>query len=205
MKKFSLLFLCLALVGCGNGGGTMTDGGMQPRGADNPPTPGTQIDRVGRAAISTATVDTFNGDSAMKGMTKDAYNAATPATSSSFRATMKASLAILDSLDATCGNQLAADAAEERYGALVDVLVDDQLYVNSASGTCGVYLGLEAELVGALDEGEGGCGGRTPDDDIIERSYSVLAAGALGGIDDTIEGNDVENSATFPFLAAPQN
>ncbi len=201
MRKFILLIVCIAVAGCGSSGN-----GMEPRGADNPPTPGTQIDRVGRAAISTATVDTFSGDGAMKNATKDAYNAASPGSWSTFAATIETSLAILDSLDASCGNQLAADLdPEDRYAGLAGVLADDQLYVNSASGTCGVYLGLEAEIVGALEPGEGGCGGRTPEDDIIERSYSVLAAGLLEGIDDTIEENDVSFSSAFPFLAAPQN
>ena len=115
-------------------------------------------------------------------------------------------MAILDSLDEVCGNQLIADAdPTERYGALADVLIDDQLYVNSDSGTCGVYLGLEAEVVGAVAAGVGGCGGRTPDDDVIERSYSVLAAGILAGVDDTITANDKTNPSVFPYLADPNN
>jgi hypothetical protein len=42
-----------------------------------------------------------------------------------------------------------------------------------------------------------------PADDIIDRSYSVLAAGVLTGVDDTITENDEEFSDEFPFLAAP--
>ena len=75
----------------------------------------------------------------------------------------------------------------ERNGAAVDVNI----------------LGLEAEVVGAIPAGAGGCGGRTPADDVIERSYSVLAAGALSGIDDTIVGDDGVQSESFPFLAPP--
>jgi len=40
-------------------------------------------------------------------------------------------------------------------------------------------------------------------DDVIERSYSVLAAGALAGIDDTITGDDVEHLGSFPFVGEP--
>jgi hypothetical protein len=167
---------------------------------------GAQIDRTGRPAISTALIETFNGDESAKNTAKDAYNAATPATSGDFAATVKTSLAILDSLDGTCGmdSQLLVGAGEDRYAALTGVLLDDQLYVNSTSGTCGVYLGAEGEFVGVLGAGDGGCGGRTPLDDVIERSYSVLAAGVLVGIDDTITGDGADHDPdTFPFLASP--
>jgi hypothetical protein len=59
-------------------------------------------------------------------------------------------------------------------------------------------------VVGVLEEGDGGCGGRTPLDDIIDRSYSVLAAGALTGIDDTITSDGANHDPdVFPFLASP--
>jgi len=168
------------------------------------PEVGVQIDRVGRAAINTALNNAFNGDEDAKNEAKDRYNAAGPAQWGEFKADFAASLAILDSLDTVCGNQLLASAEDDaRYQTLATVLSDDQLYVNINSGDCGTYLGLEAEVVGAVPSGAGGCGGRTPSDDVIERSYSVLAAGALGGIDDTIQGDDGEQTEDFPFLAAP--
>ena len=116
---------------------------------------------------------------------------------------MRASLAILDGLDENCENQLLSDATDPRYATLASILADDRLYVLSTVGECGVYLGLEGEIAGALEPGDGKCGGRSPDDDVIERSYSVLAAGLLAGVDDSITENDKENSNEFPFLALP--
>jgi hypothetical protein len=224
-----ILVLALALAGCagedgtdgtngtdGTSGTSGTDGADGTNGTDgtdgingNPGTPylGVQIDRVGRPAIGTALMDTFNGDSASKGSSKDAYNAAGPAAWPSFEGDFATSLAILDSLDTNCGNQLLADDANPngRYAALAGILADDQLYVNTATGECGVYMGLEAEVVGALNSGEGKCGGRTPADDIIDRSYSVLAAGILTGVDDTIAVDDCTFSESFPFLCAPSS
>ena len=115
------------------------------------------------------------------------------------------SLAILDALDTVCGNQLLANDEDDngRYHLLASILVDDQLYVHSERTECGVYLGLEAEIVGAVAEGDGGCGGRMLADDVIERSYSVLAAGALAGIDASITGDDVEHLGSFPFVGEP--
>ena len=80
------------------------------------------------------------------------------------------------------------------------------LQSNPASGTCdgGVYFGVEAETLAILGAGEGGCGGRDPNNDVIDRSYSVLAAGILTGVDDTITGDSATHDPDlFPFLAAP--
>lgn len=191
----------------GGMGGTGGTGGMaaMPRGEDNPPTPGAQIDRTGRPAISTALIEAFNPDSTAAGMVKDAYNQAAPAQWGEFADEIEFSLAVLDGLDENCGNQLVADGdPNDRYSFLAGVLADDQLYVLTTTGTCGTYLGLEGEITGALTAGMGGCGGRTPADDIIERSYSVLALGALAGFDDTITADDGAQTTTFPFLGPPQ-
>lgn len=191
-----------------------TDGGADaggdalvamPLGPNNRPmTLGTQIDRVGRPAISTATVATFEANMAAKDAKKNAYNGAAPAMWTSFAGDIETSLAILDSLDGTCGNQLAADQTSNRYNFLAGVLADDQLYVNSMATECGVYLGLEAEVLGVVQAGEGKCGGRVPMDDVIDRSYSVLAVGALMGVTDGVPMDaETHSVANFPFLAAP--
>jgi hypothetical protein len=186
----------------GGGDGPM---GAQPRGKLNPPTLGAQIDRMGRPAIGTALMETFNGDDDAKGMAKDEYNAAGPDDWADFEEPFQDSLGILDALDATCGNQLLADtgAGDEQYAPLAALLADDQLYVNTDKGECGAYLGVEAEFKGLVPDGT--CGGRTPAYDVIETSYSVLAAGVLSGVDDGITEDDAEHDPdTFPFLAEPQ-
>ena len=194
-----------AAAGSGDGDGDGATQSSEPLGAANRPELGTQIDRAGRPAISTALLETFNGNRTAKAEAREAFNAATPAQGADFKAQVEASLAILDALDGTCGNQLlAGDTAEAgRYGAFADMLVDDQLYVHTDRGTCGTYLGLEAEVVEAIAEGDGGCGGRTPSDDVIERSYSILTTGALSGVDDTITEDDGVQTDEFPFLGAP--
>jgi len=169
------------------------------------PSLGMQIDRVGRPAIGTALIGAFHPDESAKYSLKDDYNSnGDPATwQASYHDEIMANLAILDSLDADCGNQLVADAGEKRYGFLATVLADDRLYIHSDRAVCGEYLGLEAEIVGAIPEGAGGCGGRGPADDVIERSYSALAAGLLAGVDDGVTSDDGQLLETFPFLSAP--
>lgn len=193
------LSLLFGVAGCGD------DGGGGPLGPDAQPALGAQIDRAGRPAISTALVATFASTLQDRNEARDRYNQAAPATWTSFEPEVTTSLGILDALNGVCGDQLLAeDTGADRYDALAGVLLDDRLYVNSASGSCGVYLGLEGEAVGALTAGMGGCGGRTPNDDVVERSFSVLAAGTLTGIDDLVTGDERDHSAdVFPFLAGP--
>jgi hypothetical protein len=194
-------------AGSGGKGGSGGSGGSsstpKPRGKDDPPELGDQIDRMGRPAISTALVQTFNPDEDEKNAAKDAYNFAPPGEWSEFTEEFETSLGILDALDAECGNQLLAGVDPGGYSALATVLVDDRLYVDTDKGECTEYLGVEAQALELVTDGS--CGGRTPDYDVIERSYSVLAAGMLAGIDDTITEDDaMHDSDTFPFLAEPQ-
>ena len=168
-----------------------------------PPVLGVQIDRMGRPGINTALTAPFDLNSASKGATQDGYNAAAvPGQwAGMFQTRIAANLAILDSLDTVCGNQLLAgpSPAAGRYNTLAGVLSDDQLYVNSSSGTCNVYLAVEANAVGIANTD---CGGRTPLADVIDRTYSVLAIGALNGVTDGVpsDADGGHSTSAFPFL-----
>ena len=170
------------------------------------PALGAQLDRAGRVAVSTGLIHTFDPDPSTKTSGKLAFNTAAPNAWAEYKTEAAKNLAIWDGLDTQCGNQLiaAAEVSPQRYEQLATVLMDDQIYLDASRGTCGQYLGLEAEAVGALPKGEGACGGRTPLDDVIGATYSVLAAGALSGIDTTLTGDGAaHNPAVFPFLARP--
>src|ERR1700687_2035032 len=203
MKTQNLfILLSLAVLGVACGDGTAP-----------PPLPvlGRQIDRMGRAAVNTALTDPFD---TVAGMTsdqvKDLYNASSDPTTwvSTWRDKIAINLAILDGLDGVCGNQLLAGgtAAPGRYNTLAAILADDELYVNTANGTCGVggYLAVEANAAGVPGTSSD-CGGRTPLHNSIDRTYSVLAAGALTGVSNGIT-SDVDGNAndqTFPSLGSP--
>jgi hypothetical protein len=198
----------------GSAGGTGGAGGGG--GFPAPPALGAQIERMGRPAINTALNKVFEGDDAVKGAAKDAWNEAGEAEFASFAGEVRGNLAILDSLDTVCGNQLLACGATPcdntapdptRYTALAGILADDKLWVNLA-GVCGVvtqtdgYLGVEANAIGV---GNNDCGGRRLPADVIETSYSVLAAGVLEGVDDDITADATKTGGTtFPYLAPPQ-
>lgn len=189
-------------VGVGGAGGA---GG----GANTPPMIGPQIDRFGRPAINTALTKPFSPNAADKDMAKDAYNkdaneAAWTTTNSAEFAT---SLAILDSLDTDCGNQALAappPITPTRYAGLAGALANDRLWVNTAGAACTQYLAVEAAA--ALMAGtEADCGGRTLKYDVIDVSYSVLAAGNLTeAVTDGVEAVPAEvGGEVFPYLAAP--
>jgi len=173
-----------------------------PPSAPAKPTLGAQIDRMGRPAINTALDKTFSPDP-MRDPAEDAYNADTSKATwqATYTPIFAAQLAILDSIDRNCGNQLLAGATATagRYDTLAGALADDQLYVNSASSTCGQYLAVEANATNVVPNTD--CGGRKPEYDVIDISYSVLAAGALSGVNDGVA-NDSTFLASFPYLAA---
>lgn len=195
----------------------------EPRGMDNPPAIGAQIDRNGRPGVTSALVGTFTEvDSAARGALKDAYNADADPSGwiADYQATIHSQLAVLDGLDGSCGDQLAFGAdplstGADDYDFLAAVLANDRLWVDASRTACeGGYLGVELETLGLIGDGAGGCGGRMPAQDVIDATYSVLAgglpllsAGPDGGpaVTDGVPFDDEDGtlSDTFPFLGAP--
>ncbi len=205
--SIAILSLSLPLTACGGddgGGGANPDAGVQPKSF--PTNIGAQIDRMGRPAISTALIESLlYADATSQGAGKDAYNLDPEVSSwtNSWSAEIAKNLAVLDGLDAAggttgCGNQFGFGAGgKEAYGFLSEALADDRLLIDPTIPTCDQYLALEAGVAGQ-------CGGRHPNMDVIETSYSALAAGGLTGIDDGVASDNVTHSITaFPYLAGP--
>jgi len=221
MKRIGILLFvgataALVAVGCGNGtpgtttastgtGGDGGSGGPPPPPPPPPaPKPGALIDRMGRPAISTALIHTFDNNSGAKDMAKDKYNTDEPEAWASHQPEVEKNLAILDGIDTICGNQLLAgmSVVPGRYAELAGALVDDRLWLNTAAMACQTYLAVEANAKNVIPNAD--CGGRTLAYDVIDVSYSVLAAGALMGVTDSIDTpNDVVGEG-FPYLAAPK-
>lgn len=207
------MFVCAILlsasIGCGGGSsGSDSDSGDL----------GTQIDQMGRAAINTALVMTF-ADDATRGAAEDSYNATANADRSSFQGTMAGQLAVYDALVGECGdnpvtNRASANPADglatgpDRYAFVASVFADDALFVNTNSGgaeagQCGQYLSVELGVLGITGL-EADCGGRTPNYDTIDATYSAVAIGQVTGVTDGIgSAQAVASTTEFPFLAAP--
>jgi hypothetical protein len=202
MRTESTILMLLASLTAACGGSSS--------GPPKPTIGATQVDRMGRAGVNTALTNPFGVSPATQtsDQTKDAYNAVSdPSRFGQFKAQIAQNLAILDGLDQTCGNQFAvgAAAAPGRYDTLAGVLADDRLFVNTATGSCSTYLAVEAAFVTGGALGANDCGGRTPTEDVIDETYSLLAIGAPSGVTDGVD-RDADggaDSTAFPFLGQP--
>jgi hypothetical protein len=144
-----------------------------------------QIDRNGRPAINTATINVLGPANGLK----DTYNRATnPAGwAAAFSGEMQANLAALDTLDGITGNALLPPAA------LAGVLVDDRLVIDTRIANCGQYLAVELQDPSA-------CGGRTLDRDVIDDSLGAIVG---PGVSHNVE-FESEILDEFPFIAPPR-
>jgi len=207
LKSVTALLFIASALGCSSDGNGL----------------GTQIDRMGRPAANTALNNTFTDD-ATRGAAENVYNETSSANGSAFIEEIANNLAIYDSLvdeandGNACGdnpltNRVGAETAElatgaGRYTFLATVLADDELYINastsggSESGQCTQYLAAGLTVLG-VDLGND-CGGRAPTYDVIDVTYSAVAAGGVSGVGDGVDADDATHSdSVFPFLAAP--
>jgi hypothetical protein len=167
--------------------------------------PDRQLDRVGRPLTKNSLLGLFAPDGVGDSL-KEQWNAATPATSDQFIADVEKSLALYDGFDGQCGNQFLADpsAGASRYLMLAILLADDRLWVNSASSVCTQFFAVELAQLGQQSALTHDCGGRTPNYDASNVWRSLLVNGTTVGVDDGLDHDEREHSATvFPFLAAP--
>ncbi len=201
----------VAALACGDDPVTTTRGGAltpvpagrSPLGRANPPALTRRLDRAGRPEVAATLVAAFEADAEARQDAVRRYSASGLG-NRQFRDTFEVSLALVDSIDGVCGNQLWPEpASRPRYRALASLLLDDQIYVHAERLGGSVYLGLEAEAAGALAGPRGGAaGGRAPGDDVIQSTYSAFIAGTLSGVDDGVERDDkVHDPSAFPFLA----
>lgn len=166
----------------------------------SPPPLGTRIlDRVGRAAVNTALIGVI-APRGEKDAAQQQYNVTPREGWSGHAGEIAANLAVYDALDGTCGNQLLAgpDAVPGRYDVLAGVLADDRLFLNTSYGACSQYLAVELAATQIAPNQD--CGGRTPRYDVIDVTYSALAAGAVSGVPDGIDADPAPLLEAFPFF-----
>lgn len=165
-----------------------------------------QLNREGRPMTGGALLITILPEDVSDRL-KEQYAAATPTTSAQFIPDLEKGLALYDAFDGKCGNQLLADPAAApatRYLALATLLADDRLWVNSASAVCTQLFAVELANLADRKALSDDCGGRTPNYNASNVWRSLLVDGTTVSVDDGVDHDDHEHSATvFPFLAAP--
>jgi hypothetical protein len=114
----------------------------------------------------------------------------------------------------TPGNPATFTGTSCSYAASALFASDDELYVETSKSTCNLYLAVELDTevlrLGAVAQT---CGGRAPSYDVIDYSYSALAAfpsgfTTVGGalvpqIGDNVGMHSDTSDTTFPFLGTP--
>jgi hypothetical protein len=202
----------LLLAGCGSGSRSDVMNPVAMPQFPLPPALGAQIDRQGRAAITTALIAPLGPLVAGTDQTrKDDYSEAGRAEWDEFFEEIRSAIAIYDGLDARCGSQILAGAGVDeadldtpaRYNALAGALTDDRLYLRADSGACSQYLAVELAATGLVPAVAGDCGGRTPLYDTIDVSYTALSNDLSIAVSDGIDRDDNPNHSIdlFPFLA----
>jgi hypothetical protein len=175
------------------------------------PTPGMLIDRMGRPGVNTALTNPFDlykqagqTTAEVSDVTKDRYNldAGEMMWAVTWSPAVRLHLGIFDALDDMCGNQAGYGALSmPNYTLLAAVLAGDALQIDASKFTCNQYLGAELAALGApvMD-----CGGRKLNYDVIDVTYSALAAGVTAGVTDGPIGENTPAGTTFPYMTAPQ-
>jgi hypothetical protein len=170
----------------------------------------TLIDRMGRPAINTMLNHAFDTNASAANTAKDAYNANANRSSwvAMYAEEFKKNLGLLDALDAGvcgnklcetgetmgscpddcttsgaglgCGNQLMyqTPTSATSYGQLANLLANDALVLDTSQAICTVYLAVELGIVRGQPNAT--CGGRTPQYDVVDFTYSALASGTAG-------------------------
>lgn len=170
-----------------------------------PVTVGPQVSRAGRPRVWEVALVGLGRTPESQLSLAASYLTKTPAEAPEFLAETTSMLGVLDSLDSYCQNQWLSAKTGDRYRKLAELLLDDRVYLDSTSGDCSVYMGVELEALKKLNPGSGRCGGHTPRHDPTERLYSLTIGGALTGLDDGLAlDRRVPVSLTeFPFLGFP--
>jgi hypothetical protein len=172
-------------------------------GTKQHPALGAPIDRVGRTLTGNALIGPLDPEE-VSDRRKEQYNRAAQSDWPQFVADIRRTLGLYDAFDGSCGNQRLANRrthAPRRYDTMAQLLADDRLWVNSATGTCTRYMAVELNANGTKNTD---CGGRTPNYDAIDIYRSLLVTGQERGVDDGVDRDDQTHSNTeFPFLAAP--
>jgi hypothetical protein len=168
---------------------------------------GKRLDRMARPFVGNTLlgVAPFSTDDA-SGLRRQEYNEALPTNAARFIGDLEKTLALQDSLDGKCGNQVLAESTESTsgYRALAKVFADDRLWVNSASVVCTQFFAVELASLASQKSLSGDCGGRAPTYDAPNVWRSLLIAGATSGVTDGLHQDEHPPSATrFPFLAPP--
>jgi hypothetical protein len=110
-----------------------------------------------------------------------------------------------------CGNQIlyTLPVTATSYNQLAGLLANDVLYLDTSRPVCSQYLAVELGVATSVPHNT--CGGRAPQYDVIDVTYSALAMGIKGFSEDgnltpqfgDMVGPHTDYLSTFPYLGEP--
>ena len=165
-----------------------------------------RIERVGRPEIKNLMLGPKQFDQVNRDLEiRDLYNMEDAfelgeSYQGAYRARLNANLAFWDGLDG------ATDWPPDGAGThpLTELLLADYLVVDAAKPYIEQGSFLEPELAALRGEEHETCGGRTLNDDVMDRLFTlVVNAGNGPGIRDGVDASTRPSSQAFPYLAAP--
>lgn len=165
---------------------------------DNPQAPVRRMDRLGRPEITNVSLVAGEGAADLR----DQYNLDQPfrvskVNQDAYRERLVKNIAYYDALD---GKKVWTDADRD---LLANLLVDDFLLVDLAKPCTGsTFLEIEKALV--AHKPHQSCGGRLPDDDIMDVLFTLYIAGLNGErVRDGVDAPARPASSAFPYLQEP--
>jgi hypothetical protein len=165
---------------------------------DNPQAPVRRMDRLGRPEITNVSLVAGEGAADLR----DQYNLDQPfrvskANQDAYRERLVKNIAYYDALD---GKKAWIDTDRD---LLANLLVDDFLLVDLAKPCTGsTFLEIEKALV--AHKPHQSCGGRLPDDDIMDVLFTLYIAGLNGErVRDGVDAPARPASSAFPYLQEP--
>jgi hypothetical protein len=176
-----------------------------------PPALGPQLDRVGRPLVSTALLERWFVPDGDHDTAVDSYNEddAVAGWSDTYWSRLHLALGVFDSLDNQSGNTLQYDtggpspchntSVHDCYQTVALLFANDWILVRGNTNQPVEYLGIEEDILGVTGPSNPR-GGRRPDDDVVDRTYSLLANTALT---DNVNAPPQAQVGEFPFLAPP--
>lgn len=164
---------------------------------DAPGAPLRRLDRVGRPEITNVSLAARNAPDLRDRFNRERPFGAPAATVQLFQARLAENIAFYDGLDGR------RDWKDADRGRLATLMAADFLVVDFTR-PCRPQSFLEIETALLRHKAHETCGGRRPDDDIMDTLFSLYVAGLSGRrVRDGVDHPAASLSPRFPYLAAP--
>jgi hypothetical protein len=194
------IVLELDIAGLGLGNAKLLAIAAQTMTQDDESAPWRRLDRVGRPEITNVSMVAHDDDRELR----DSYNQLEPFSANKqdlalYRERLRRNIAFFDAIDQV------RDWPSPWLDLLADLLVHDYLVVDPGLPCSGAsYFEIESSLMRRLPHTR--CGGRVPEDDVMDTIFTLLINGGHGRqVRDGVDAPSPDLPDGFPYLAEPNS